>query len=86
MKVPGIRGVYAATLFLIVEVGIAIPTYIIWNTVCPRIFGLPEMTFREILLLSLLISFLFKGPLMTFLLDSCEIPGKSVKQNTRRKS
>ncbi|MCC6395233.1 MAG: hypothetical protein IT167_31880 [Bryobacterales bacterium] len=38
-----------------------IPVYFLWNWLCPKLFGLPVITFWQALGISILTSLLFKG-------------------------
>lgn len=39
---------------------IGLPVWILWNLLCPKLFGLPYITFWQAVGLNLLCSFLFK--------------------------
>ena len=62
-KAIEIMGISAIVILFIcgIAVFLTVPTYYLWNWLCPKLFGLPRITLLESLGLLLLTSFLFRS-------------------------
>ncbi|AJF61210.1 TPA: hypothetical protein HA239_04855 [Candidatus Woesearchaeota archaeon] len=60
---PNVPGVLLMTAFFILVSALlyALPLWLIWNWVIPKIFGLPSLTILDAFLLNLLAGILFRG-------------------------